>query len=119
MSKIYPSNIAASSRINSTPSKVVTIPSSGVNSNTAKGATKKTASAKAVGPGPSKRRPVSFLDRLLDGLYFLCPDCSLVQCSAIMLGLLMASILTVIFLYIGNYWSSLEPRPAVGTRLMN
>lgn len=51
-----------------------------------------------------KRRQLSTWDRLLDAIYFVCPDCSFIQCSAIFLGLLLASFLVVALLYFGNYW---------------
>lgn len=43
-------------------------------------------------------------DRLLDAIYFICPDCSCVQCSAIIAGLLTVAMLTLLFLYLGHYW---------------
>lgn len=47
----------------------------------------------------------AFKDRLLDAIYFLCPDCSYIQCFTIFLGLLAAAALTVILLFAGGYWS--------------
>lgn len=46
-----------------------------------------------------------FRDSFLDAIYLVCPECSLVQCSAIALGLLMAIILTLVLLFYGSYWT--------------
>ena len=54
-------------------------------------------------------RDDNFRDRLLDAIFFVCPDCSCVQCSAIFGGLLAAALLTAAFLYLGNYWSAARP----------
>ena len=45
-------------------------------------------------------------NRILDAIYFICPDCSCVQCSAIISGLLVVVILILVFLYVGGYWDS-------------
>lgn len=49
--------------------------------------------------------PKAFKDRLLDAIYFLCPDCSYIQCFTILLGLLVAAALTTILLHAGGYWT--------------
>lgn len=55
---------------------------------------------------------VSCKDRLLDAIYFLCPDCSYVQCCTILLGFVLAAALTVFLLYAGGYWIRVEePKP--------
>lgn len=59
-------------------------------------------------PTETKKKQPSFGDRLLDALYFVCPDCSWIQCSGIFAGLLLVAILVVIFLYAGNYWSDIR-----------
>lgn len=46
----------------------------------------------------------TFVSRLLDGIYFICPECSLIQCSSIALGLLASALLTCLFLYVAGYW---------------
>lgn len=53
-----------------------------------------------------KRKQESCKDWLLDAIYFICPDCSCVQCSAIFLGLTTISCLIILFLYLGNYWET-------------
>lgn len=56
--------------------------------------------------GTAKSKPAkSFSAWLLDAIYFLCPDCSCCQCSTIAAGLLMAALLTLLFLHLGGYWS--------------
>lgn len=120
MSKVYPSNpqqqqpppssssFASSTR--PTPSKLasqVNGPKLSSSSGPARKLPLKVATPVKQQPAPSKPRPpVSFKDRLLDAIYFLCPDCSLVQCSAILLGLMLTALLTVLFLYLGNFWSA-------------
>lgn len=64
-------------------------------------------------------RQTSVQDRFINGLYFLCPDCSWIQCSAIICGLISAAILTLILLYIGGFWynahdADKQPSPSVG-----
>lgn len=53
-------------------------------------------------------------NRILDAIYFVCPDCTIVQCSAIISGLLLVAILTLLLLYFGNYWDTIpkEDKPA-------
>lgn len=60
------------------------------------------------------KRERKFKDKLLDATYFICPDCSCIQCSAIIAGLIAAAILTTIFLYLGGYWDNNNDRNAVG-----
>lgn len=43
-------------------------------------------------------------DTFFDAIYFISPECSCVQCSAIISGLITAIILILIFLYFGGYW---------------
>lgn len=47
-----------------------------------------------------------FGNGFLDAIYFVCPDFSYYQCSAIIGGLLTAVMLTLFFLYLGGYWQS-------------
>ena len=56
------------------------------------------------GKGGDRKKDKSCKSWCLDAIYFLCPDCSCVQCGTIAGGLLMASLLTVLFLYVGGYW---------------
>lgn len=43
-------------------------------------------------------------ERLLDAIYFICPECSVLQCSTIILGLMVSICLTLLFLYLAGYW---------------
>lgn len=52
------------------------------------------------------RNPPTKTERLLDAVYFVCPDCSVTQCSTIILGLLLSACLTVLFLYLGGFWDA-------------
>lgn len=58
---------------------------------------------------PEKRRrprdEASFWERLQEAVFVLCPDCTKVQCYTILAGLLLAVILTSLFLLWGGYWS--------------
>lgn len=55
-------------------------------------------------------RRISLRDRFLDAIYFIAPDCSCVQCLAILLGLTTVVILTFILLYSGGFWNQDAPR---------
>lgn len=46
--------------------------------------------------------------RLLDAIYFICPDCSILQCSTIILGLVVCIGLTLLFMYLGGYWETIR-----------
>lgn len=54
----------------------------------------------------SDRKPPTKTERLLDAIYFVCPDCSVTQCSTIILGLLLSACLTILFLYLGGFWDT-------------
>jgi len=58
----------------------------------------------APGRAITDSRRVSYLSCLPDAIFFICPDCSLIQCSAILVGLILTIILVIAFLYAGNYW---------------
>jgi len=63
------------------------------------------------GPGNNALKGSAYLsnslkDRLIDVICFICPDCSCVQYSAIFIGLLIAALLTLFFLYLGGYFIS-------------
>lgn len=62
--------------------------------------------------GPKKRAQRSLSIWLLDAVYYICPDCSLVQCSTILAGLLLTLLLTLLFLHLGGYWQSALTRRA-------
>jgi hypothetical protein len=47
-----------------------------------------------------------FFERLQEAVYVLCPDCSKVQCLAIIIGLVATALLTLLFLWLGGYWSA-------------
>lgn len=77
--------------------------------NTSQGVTrKKSSTVPTIRIAP--RKTVRFKDRLLDAIYFICPDCSYVQCCTILLGILMGAAFTAILLYAGGYWKREEER---------
>lgn len=64
-------------------------------------------SKRTVYPDGYVKKDAGFKDKLIDAVFFVCPDCSYVQCSAIIIGLSVTVLLVLLFLYLGNYWSSL------------
>lgn len=57
-------------------------------------------------PNTDKTRPQkTFTSWLLDAIYFICPDCSCVQCSSIAGGFLLMILLTLLFLHLAGYFS--------------
>lgn len=54
---------------------------------------------------PNNFKKTNCLDRFLDAIYFICPECSIIQCSAIAIGLLTSALLTILFLHLGGYWN--------------
>lgn len=57
----------------------------------------------------NRRGDATFMERLKDGCSTLCPDCSRVQWIAIIGGLTVAIILTLLLLWAGGYWKKKCP----------
>lgn len=61
---------------------------------------------KELTTGQDFDRTIGYYNYLSDIIYFICPEWSIIQCTAIALGLIASALLTIFFLFLGGFWDS-------------